>query len=76
MAQISLHVDGRILVQPMNPDNPCLSIGVNKDIDGFSEHPIPYGRDTLLLHGEAAHMRAFAEAILAALPAEARSEDR
>ncbi len=73
MAQISLQIDGRIRVQDKAPGNDCLMLEIDKDLvldDGY-RHPIQ--RDVLYLHGDATELRAFAAAILAALPVQVQT---
>ncbi len=67
MAQISVFVDGIVRINaPMTAALDCLSIDLDKDI----LETVPVARDTLYLHGNVAEVRAFAQAILAALPME------
>lgn len=70
MAQISINIDGENNFQKMSgPDDTCLMIDMSVDLKGeFGE--TPYQRDRLYLHGNPAAMRAFAEGIISALPAE------
>ena len=71
MANIGLilHSDARIKVSHFRAENPCIGIDIAVDLPAAYEGgaPIPFARDSIMLHGNATQLRAFAESIIAAV---------
>ncbi len=79
MAAISIHVDDDVQINPMTQQaidgKWPISIAVTSYVgDGESRHV--YQRDSINLHGDVASLRAFANAILEALPEDEAANDR